>query len=404
MGRKCKEGFVKTYVDYAHNQESPPLFHKWVALSTIACVIGRRVWMSSGGNEEGYYTIYPNLYLLLVSPSGVGRKSTAIELGFDLIEKSGIQLNIIKGKITPAKLMEKLVQAEMTNEKGLAEVVVFSSEFRVFTKGIMVESSLIEDLTHLYDCKRHSWETKHEGTYVIEKPCVNLLAASTPEWLTGGTAGDIMSGGLGSRLTPVATTTLWKKIAWAKKTRDEMEKEEWLVHDLAEIRKLEGQFYITPEAERVFEEWYVTADEYRNHDPRLDAYYNKKHDQVRKVAMLLSLSQNDDLAVNERHVQAALMLFKELEKTITYAYSSVSWGESGKFNEKVLLKIKEMGERGITHSELMRAFHFCMDKEMLRKVVATLLHEESITYEIVETKTKPKVVYRYVEREEEKGV
>jgi hypothetical protein len=227
------------------------------------------------------------------------------------------------------------------------------------------------------------------------------MAASTPEWLTGkGEIGDLMSGGFGSRLTPVAISKQDRKIGWAKKSYEALEKEEWLVEDLREISKLEGRFFVTAEAERVFNEWYEKAEEYRISDTRLDGYYSKKHDQVRKVAMLLSISQGDELVVDERHIVAALKMFQEIEKTMTLAYVGVAWGETGRFNDRVLTKIKDAGESGISYSDLMRTFHFAMDKEQLKKVLGTLMDEELVRAEIVKTKTKMRVMYYYVEKGE----
>ena len=88
MERECKSGFISTYLKYVEPQESPAIFHTWTAISTIANVLRRRVWI-----ERGYYTLYPNLYVILVSSSGVGKKSTCIDQGMELIDLSGIDID-----------------------------------------------------------------------------------------------------------------------------------------------------------------------------------------------------------------------------------------------------------------------------------------------------------------------
>ena len=65
----------------------------------------------------------------------------------------------------------------------------------------------------------------------------------------------------------------------------------------------------------------------------------------------------------------------------------------------MLQKITEAKE--ITHSDLLQAFHYCMDKVDLSRCIDTLLDEESIEREVVPTKTKSRVIYKPVEKKKE---
>jgi len=62
--------------------DAPRMLHLWVALGTLAGTIGKRVsYLSWGGRLR-----YTNLYILLITPSGYFRKSTAIGFGRNLME------------------------------------------------------------------------------------------------------------------------------------------------------------------------------------------------------------------------------------------------------------------------------------------------------------------------------
>src|SRR4030043_2427583 len=133
-----------------------------------------------------------------------------------------------------------MAQAAAKHPKGNAEVTIFCEEFKVVAKGLYADSALIENLTKLYDGGKWDYMTKGRGTYLIEHPCINMLAASTPEWLTTGSAADFIGGGFSSRIVPVALLKDEKLIAWPDKTPVIQTMEPGLISDLSQIGKLEG--------------------------------------------------------------------------------------------------------------------------------------------------------------------
>jgi len=391
MPRECKAGFINTYITYTKPQESPTLFHSWTAISTIASALRRRIWI-----DRGYYTLYPNLYTILVSDSGVGRKSTAIKIGTEsLLRKAIPDITIMRGKLTMGYLVDWMVQAQTKQPDKLAEVTVHCSEFKVFAKGAYSDSGLIEDLTDLYDCGRFEYRTKNQGVYIIEKPCINIIAASTPEWLTTGSAADFIGGGFSSRIVPVALTKDERSNAWPTKTQIEKDLEDALIIDLATISKLTGCFLITQDGKAYFENWYTNRVKYQNPDQRMRGYFSKKHDLVLKVAMILSVSINDDLVITEDHVESALQLLGKLEITIPFAFQGVAWGEQAKFQDKVMMKIQSC--KVIAHSDLLQHFHYCMTGQDLKHIIQTLLDEDRIEFERKATGGKTKIIYTWKE-------
>jgi hypothetical protein len=348
----------------------------------------RRCWLERGG----FYILYPNLYTILVSESGVGMKSTAIKIGTNAFLSQAVpDLVIMRGKLTMGYLVDWMAQAQAKNPDKLAEVSVHCSEFKVFAKGAYSDSGLIEDLTDLYDCGAFEYRTKNQGIYVIEKPCVNILAASTPEWLTTGSAADFIGGGFSSRIIPVAILTDEKQVGHPKKISlsDDIEKK--LIADLNRISQLTGPFFETQEAIEFFDKWYLVRDKYKNPDQRLKGYYSKKHTMVHKVAMAISASINDDMVITEEHIESALALLGKIELTMPYAYQGVAWGEKAKFQDKVLGKINEVGM--IQHAHLLSAFHYCMTGDDLKAIIHTLVDEEKIGYDRIATQGRTKVIY-----------
>ena len=352
-------------------------------------MLGRKVWI-----DRSYYLLYPNMYIVLVSPSGVGMKGTALSQGVELVDKSQVPVNILRGKITPTRLISRLNSAALQSPGGDAELMILSREFKVFTKGIIKDSSLIEDLTDLYDNHPFDYETEHSIQQQIKRPCLSILAASTPEWLSGGSAGDIMSGGFGARIVPITVLKDEKQIAWPEKTPTEVALQEKLIHDLQSISMLKGVYYVTQPAKKLFEDWYMKRQETRKEiDTRLDGYYSKKHDLMLKLSLILAASMSNERVVDEIHLQTAMFLLEENEKTLKFAYSGAAVNIEMRYRDQVLAKIKDKGE--VSHSDLAQYFYHGLGRKGLREVLYGLLEEKQIEAETIKTKSKPKLVYRF---------
>ena len=81
--RKCKNWF-EAYIEFTEDFESPPMFNKWIALLTLSVAAGRKVWL-----EEANNCVWPNLYVVLVGPSGIG-KGQAMREALPFIELTGV--------------------------------------------------------------------------------------------------------------------------------------------------------------------------------------------------------------------------------------------------------------------------------------------------------------------------
>jgi hypothetical protein len=81
---KAKEDtFYDKYFRYIGKTESPRIYHRWTAVSLLAALLGRRMFIPFGHDN-----IYPNQYILLVGDPGT-RKGTAINPAKRLLKHSG---------------------------------------------------------------------------------------------------------------------------------------------------------------------------------------------------------------------------------------------------------------------------------------------------------------------------
>ncbi|PHQ81744.1 MAG: hypothetical protein COB66_01345 [Coxiella sp. (in: Bacteria)] len=93
--------FVATYLDYTNKTECPTFFHRWAAITSLAAYLGRSMYF-----RHGHFTIYPNMYTLLIGSPGA-RKSSAIKMSSKLLGLAGYDTFAAK-KTRQEKFLEDL--------------------------------------------------------------------------------------------------------------------------------------------------------------------------------------------------------------------------------------------------------------------------------------------------------
>jgi hypothetical protein len=152
-GKNGKNGrilddWLSTYAEYTSEQESPSLFHFWVGTSIIASTLERKVWIN-----RGYYTLYPNLYIVLIGASARVRKTSAINIGFELYREAIPKGILVSQKTTPEALISIFVSG--FKERGVSGGTVVSDELGVFLGSQAKNVDLMQLLTKWYDCPKH---------------------------------------------------------------------------------------------------------------------------------------------------------------------------------------------------------------------------------------------------------
>ena len=75
--------FISSYLQYTAKTECPTFFHRWTAISCLSAWLGRQIHF-----HLGHFTIYPNMYIMLIGNPGT-RKSSAIKIGSKLLRQAG---------------------------------------------------------------------------------------------------------------------------------------------------------------------------------------------------------------------------------------------------------------------------------------------------------------------------
>lgn len=106
-----EENFISLYMRYTSKTECPTFFHRWVAITSLSAYLGRSIYFN-----HGHFTLYPNLYTMLIGSPGT-KKSSAIKIGAKLLKQAGYSTFAAK-KTRQEKFLLDL--AEQSTAKDIA--------------------------------------------------------------------------------------------------------------------------------------------------------------------------------------------------------------------------------------------------------------------------------------------
>jgi hypothetical protein len=108
MSNRQLKDWLESYLIYTKRSEPPTLYKAWTAVSVLAACLRRKCKL-----KWGTLTFYPNMYIVLVGPSGRCRKGTAMGPGEDFLTDLGIK--VASTSITREALIHQLKTSSDTS-------------------------------------------------------------------------------------------------------------------------------------------------------------------------------------------------------------------------------------------------------------------------------------------------
>ena len=368
-------------MDYTRNQESPTAFHEWVALCLLASTLGRNVWI-----PRIKYTIFPNIFVILVAGSAKCKKSTAIKIGEKILKSIPEPPMIFAQRITTEALIQAL---ELNKTEGSSSGIIVADELSVFMAVGSRESGIIPMLTTLYDSPEEwTYHTVGRGKEVLKNVTLTILAGTTKVWLKSAVPADSVAGGFASRIIFVYQELPNRPILFWDETQEELELRRQLIYDLSLIRKeLKGPIEFSPEAKKAAQEWYE-EEWHKSRDEKVDGYFSRKHDTMFKVAALLSVAESSTRVIGASHIKRALGMMEENERHMETILASVMASEVGDTTERILEVIRREGK--ITHTKVLQKCWRIADAQTLTMMLRTLIESGEID-EIITSDNKTRI-------------
>jgi len=360
MTERLAGNWIQGFLMYTSQSESPDSYLTWAAISTLSAAMRRRTWV-----RWGYTNIYPNMYVVLIGPPATVHKSSTIAFTRKFLMNAGIATtsDAISKEGLIAQMMER-------RTPEATPITVLASELLSFLA--VSKESMIEFLTDIYDCPS-MWEytTRGRSTELLEKPYLTLLGALTPGGMATSFDDQFVETGFASRVIFIHETQPRFRKARMEISPEMLAMRDALEEDLARIASLEGEFQWEESAWNWFEHWYekVLPDNFL--DYRLEGYVGRKPVHVMSLAMILAVSEGDELILTERYLKTALELLEALEPSMVKAFSSVGRNPHANDLERIWQDIITSG--GMSKSEIVRRNYHAMGKMQLEETIENLI-------------------------------
>lgn len=389
------DDWINGYLEFVQHTEPPLMFHVWTAIGAISCVLERKCWLD--WVDE---IIYPNQYILLVSPPGLARKSTAINCARPFVEET--MARMAPSSITGEAFIEVLIQSKKTESwgKGVGlDANFFDHSSAAFISGEM--SNLVREgdmrmqrlMLELYDCPR-VWEyaTKHAAPAgvgdhkedtdkrrrKIENACVNIIGATTPQWLIGNEdtkkAG---KEGMYRRYMIVYERDRGKIVANPFLFQRDSQLKSNLINDIQIISSLSGPFTMDEGGLDAYVRFYTnqceqesTGDLKLMQDDMLRGYVSCRATHLRKVAMVMSASRSQDMIITAEDIERALKIMEATERNMPRAFQMEHSSSTSDVVKQLRAYIDQ--NKSASRDRIWQAFYMTVDPYMIEKAMKVI--------------------------------
>jgi hypothetical protein len=414
------EDFFEKYRRYAAGiTDAPAAFHDFVARTVVAAAMGSRTSIRLGGR-----IIRPNLWVLLLAPSSVCRKTTAIDIGSDLLERANPEAflpswfypEVLEAIVesTPAGLLRFAdwrqcachLRRDRRSGGGLALSELYDSP-----PGAVCDAAV--SIIGEADIDGHESPTDDSGPEIgglsrfLFVPArageTSLLVPGKPDAkLRGELVRQLRRIAGTNELTPEEVRATWAAVAAAEDAREAAEEaaRRGEVAPAApkapdEEEDVEGSATLSPDAAARFEHWSRVFDEStrKAEGTALVPFYSRMQVHLLKLALIEQAVKEEIKEVGPESIDAAGNLCVDLARTVKELFAEgIPSTKFERLRRRVLRTIEARGK--ITRTELLKSMH--VSSRELSPVVSTLLEEQRIAETVEGGGKEAKAVYSAV--------
>lgn len=382
MPRQLNRPWLDAYLEYIDNTENPKDYNLWAGISAISASMKRNVYV-----WRNYIQFFPNQYIILVGPPGIG-KGSAIHPSVAIV-KEAATVNYLSDKITAEKIIEKLATGvtktvPTVNGSGVTlgqdhTATILAKELPVFLSSSEWMHSL---LCQLWDENEFEYDTKHKGTYKIVDMCVGMLGACVPDFIRKLSRDSLapITGGFTARTIFVYATDKAKLLpaGWGRPLQQVTTLRKELVNDLKHISKLQGEMFLDADAKKFWDFKYGEHNKTGDFDTDASANFKSRiSSHIIKTAISISLSESDTLTITRPQLERATFLIEDIGHKVDVVFRAVGESPTAAIQEKVLDYVIKKGV--VSRVDLMRKVYRDCTDEQLTQVLFTLQNMEAIT-------------------------
>ena len=372
MSERKLADWINAYMQFTEKTESPRMYRLWTGISVVAAALQRKCFV-----PWGTLTFYPNLYVILVGPSGV-RKGTALDPGHDILEE--IHVNIAAEATSRQALIRRLADSKaetIDKVSGLplthCSMTVFSHEFTVFLG--YQNKELMSDLCDWYDCrKKWIYDTKNMGTDEINGVWVNIVGGTTPDLINTSLPQDAVGSGLTARIIFVTEFVKGKSISKPFQTPQEMALKITLINDLDKLSMMSGPFAYTENFINTWDKWYTINDNSPPpfNDDKFAGYFSRRATHVMKLSMVMSASRDNETVLEEQDLLRAIKILEATEVKMPRTFLGYGKSDISDLMPRLMGYIEVKKDENILIRKIVEEFYADADKDTVERALLSL--------------------------------
>lgn len=372
--------FVEELLEATREIETPQIFIRWSALSAISAILRRNVWVQ----KKAGIIVYPNIYVILVARSGL-RKSFAPNLVKKLV------LGSRATKVIPDRASVQKIISDLSNTYSFPTGEMISEATGILTYEEL-NSAIIHDeaaqtiLTALYDSNYSSDfinATKKDGREVLKDFYLCMIAATNQTHLADFLDPKSITGGFIARTMMIRAEKKSNINSLLGESDGEDEGQLFdtkpFIDYLKEASKLRGKFKLTNEFRSVYRSWYKEyQEELEIKDNDTTGTSERLHDHIMKVCMLLAVSNNLSMTIDEGIFEAAKELCFEAAGNVRRIVEGKGKSE---FSEKMRLLIDDLlsaEQNQMSRQRILSRHYGDFDSIDLDRMIETLVQGGAI--------------------------
>lgn len=369
MPKRQLTNWLKGLQAYVEDTESPRSFWLWSGIFCITAALQRKVWIPYGMNP-----IFPNLYVMIVAPPAICRKSVPTNFAYKVL--SDIDIDIFADSASRRSLskhMDALGKVNFFYYKNRpvshCSTTIISGEMSSFLS--VDPKGVLEFLTDAYDAKdkwKHS--TSGQGEDTLYGVCPNCWFATTPRWMADNLPEGAIGGGWTSRVLIVSGSSKYKLVPIPPQPDEALYRK--LKLDLKHISELIGEFRWGKDSQEYFKEWYDNLPNLirKTKDDRLHSFIGRMHIMALKAAMALHIAYDDRLVVSLEDMGRAIDLVTNVLDTAGDALAGHGRSRTAGDVDRVIRQLRTIGKCSI--QDLMRMNIHDLDYPNLLIVLETI--------------------------------
>jgi len=310
---------ISDFVDHTARGASPDIFRLWAAISLVGGALERRVWIRS---PYGY--TFPNLYVMLVAPPGVGKLviDQVQDLWQDTLKKDipVPAFKVAPSSVSKASLMDRLSKAgqsmplDCPTQMTYHSLLVAAEEMGVLMPGYDMEFigvlNKIFNNGRVYDEERRTSSVK---SLKIDHPQLNLLLGAQPGWLGQIFPEEAWTSGLTSRMILVYASEGIRRSYLGKITSLETERKH-LLGQLSHVSGIWGEVDFEEGVFERFDDWQMGMRSPLPSHSKLAHYCTRRPLHLLKLCIISAVSRTGKKSISAYDLDRAFNWLFSTEK------------------------------------------------------------------------------------------